>query len=91
MPRRSERPSRRALRSRQSHALRNMGLAFSRTLVSDGVITMLIRSGKLPDSENHSDIEIERAVSVFLLELAGERNMTRVSSVMRERWHGFGE
>lgn len=54
--------------------------------MSAGVIGFLVRIGKLPD-RNHSDVEIDRAVTELLFELAGEKIFPRVRSIMRERWH----
>lgn len=76
-----------ARRSRQANALRRLGCAFSRAVVSGEVLTMLIKAGKLQDRDGHTDIEIERALTEFLFEQAGERKLQRVSSVMRARWH----
>jgi len=48
---------------------------------------MLVRAGKLAGTDVHSEIEIERALTNFLFELAGEKNFKRVAEIMRERWH----
>ncbi len=86
MPRRSDHPTPGAVRSRQTYRLRQLGFAFSRAILSGGVLTMLIRARKLADTDSHSEAEIERALSDFLFELADEKNFKRVSEIMRERW-----
>jgi len=75
-----------ARRSRQARALRRLGCAFSQVIVSGDVLTMLIRRGMLADRLEHSNIEIERALTQFLFDIAGERKATRVALAMRERW-----
>lgn len=77
-------------RSKQAYALRKEGCAFTRCVVGGRVLAMLISAGKLPDREGHSDLELERATTEFLFELAGEKNFSRVQNIMRARWHPAG-
>ncbi len=86
MARRSDHPTPGAIRSRQTYRLRQRGFAFSRAILSGAVLAMLVRAGKLADTDVHDEAEIERAVTNFLFELAGEKNFKRVSEIMRERW-----
>jgi hypothetical protein len=73
-------------RSKQMYALRKINCAFCRPIVSGEVLAMLIRDGKLPDREP-TDVEIDRAVTAFLFEHAGENKFSRVQTIMRDRWH----
>jgi hypothetical protein len=52
---------------------------------------MLIQAGKLPPRDGHTELEIERATTEFLFDLAGEKNFSRVQTIMRERWHSADE
>jgi len=49
---------------------------------------MLIDAGKLPNRLEHTEVEIDRAVTQYLFEQAGDRKFLRVAEVMRDRWHG---
>jgi hypothetical protein len=87
---RGDYPSPGALRSRQARALRALGCACSQVIVSGEVLTMLTRLGLLADRPDHHDVEIERALTQFLFERAGEKKATRVAHAMRDRWHTAG-
>jgi hypothetical protein len=47
---------------------------------------MLIERGLLPDREVGL-VEIDRAVSAYLFEAAGDTNFTRVKTILRARWN----
>lgn len=79
-----------AERGRQCRQLRDEGFAFTRAIVSGAVLTMLIREGFLPGGDGHSEVEIERASSLYMLTHAGEKKVERVSAIMRRRWHSTG-
>lgn len=90
MPKRSDTPSDSALRSRQSYELRNADCAFCSPIVSPAVIGMLVRDGKLPDRV-HTDVEIDRAVTEYLFERAGDKiKFGRVRKIMCGRWQSAG-
>ena len=64
MPKQSANPSPSARRSRRSYALRNIGCASCKPVISGGVITLQIQAGKLSNRESHTEVEIDRAKRV---------------------------
>jgi hypothetical protein len=87
MARRSDNPTPAALRSRRSYALRNANCACSQLVTSPRVLGMLMERGLLRGCDIPSDVEVEVALTRFAFMEADDKNFTRVSAIMRERWH----